>query len=178
MSGLTIANFFTPAQEQTFTRTKRFRPRQMRYRKMLLVERCGMKCFWCSCELTPETLTIDHLVPLSKGGSNKLKNLRATCARCNQTRGNAMPVIQQLTGANMIDAEEQKTIRWILRIARGEALVPFIKDFLNLLNQEGFLLEDLLDALSKWAFNQRSIPSSVAKHLEDAVTELRTEAKN
>ncbi|WP_174711354.1 hypothetical protein [Nostoc sp. TCL240-02] len=55
----------------------------------------------------------------------------------------------------MIDAEEQKAIRWVLRISRGEALVPFIKDFLNLLNQEGFLLEDLLDALSKWAFNQR-----------------------
>lgn len=79
----------------------------------------------------------------------------------------------------MIDAEEQKAIRWVLRISRGEALVPFMKDFLNLLNQEGFLLEDLLDALSKWAFTQRSIPATVAKHLEDAVAELRSsEAKN
>ncbi|MEH1790348.1 hypothetical protein [Nostoc sp.] len=77
----------------------------------------------------------------------------------------------------MIDVEEQKTIRWVLRISRGEALVPFIKDFLNLLNQEGFLLEDLLDALSKVTLNQRSVPGSVARHLEDAVAELRTEAK-
>ncbi|MEH1821507.1 MAG: hypothetical protein V7L31_20910 [Nostoc sp.] len=78
----------------------------------------------------------------------------------------------------MIDVEEQKTIRWVLRISRGEALVPFVKDFLNLLNQEGFLLEDLLDALSKVTLSQRAIPSSVAQHLEDAVTELRTEVKS
>ncbi|MEH1786535.1 MAG: hypothetical protein V7L23_13355 [Nostoc sp.] len=78
----------------------------------------------------------------------------------------------------MIDTEEQKTIRWVLRISRGEALVPFVKDFLNLLNLEGFLLEDLLDALSKATLNQRAIPSSVVRHLEDAVAELRTEAKS
>ena len=77
----------------------------------------------------------------------------------------------------MIDAEEQKTIRWVLRISRGEALVPFVKDFLNLLNQEGFLLEDLLDALSKVTLNSRGIPGSIAQHLEQAVNELRTEVK-
>ncbi|MCC5640346.1 HNH endonuclease [Nostoc sp. CHAB 5844] len=48
----------------------------MRYRKKLLIERYGYQCFWCSCELTPLTLTIDHLIPLSKGGSNRLNNLR------------------------------------------------------------------------------------------------------
>ncbi|MEH1808532.1 hypothetical protein [Nostoc sp.] len=78
----------------------------------------------------------------------------------------------------MIDAEEQKTIRWVLRISRGEALVPFVKDFLNLLNQEGFLLEDLLDALSKVTLSQRAIPGAVTRHLEEAVTELRTEVKS
>ncbi|MEH1786534.1 MAG: HNH endonuclease [Nostoc sp.] len=58
-----------------------------------------MKCFWCGCDLTPETMTVDHLVPLSKGGSNKLKNLRAACRGCNQARRNLMPTVEQLTGS-------------------------------------------------------------------------------
>nr|MDZ8056727.1 HNH endonuclease [Nostoc sp. EkiNYC01] len=50
-----------------------------------------MKCFWCGWNLTTETLTIDHYIPLSKGGSNKIKNLRLACNSCNSKRGNAMP---------------------------------------------------------------------------------------
>jgi HNH endonuclease len=56
-----------------------------------LIAKYGMKCFWCGHELTPETLTIDHYIPLSKGGSNKIKNLRLACNGCNQKRGDAMP---------------------------------------------------------------------------------------
>ncbi|QKQ77901.1 HNH endonuclease [Nostoc sp. TCL240-02] len=63
----------------------------MRYRRKLLIERYGYQCFWCGCDLAPETLTIDHLIPLSKGGSNKLNNLRTACKGCNNKRGDAMP---------------------------------------------------------------------------------------
>ncbi len=56
-----------------------------------LIAKYGYQCFWCSCQLTPETLTIDHYIPLSKGGSNKIKNLRLACASCNNLRDNAMP---------------------------------------------------------------------------------------
>ncbi|MEH1789652.1 MAG: HNH endonuclease [Nostoc sp.] len=50
-----------------------------------------MKCFWCGCDLLSETLTIDHYIPLSKGGTNKIKNLRLACDRCNNKRKDAMP---------------------------------------------------------------------------------------
>ncbi len=33
-------------------------------------------------------LTIDHILPKSKGGSNKLSNLRPMCSLCNSKRGN------------------------------------------------------------------------------------------
>ncbi|HYW17925.1 MAG TPA: HNH endonuclease, partial [Nodularia sp. (in: cyanobacteria)] len=57
----------------------------------LLIEKYGMKCFWCEVALTTYSLTIDHFIPLSKGGNNKLKNLRTACKGCNNKRGNAMP---------------------------------------------------------------------------------------
>ncbi|MEU1585224.1 HNH endonuclease [Micromonospora sp. NPDC005710] len=42
----------------------------------------------CSlCRRRPAT-TADHILPLSKGGSNDLTNLRPACGPCNYGRGN------------------------------------------------------------------------------------------
>lgn len=38
------------------------------------------------CKAT-ENLTIDHIRPVSKGGSHKLKNLQTLCERCNVEKG-------------------------------------------------------------------------------------------
>ncbi|MFN6472578.1 MAG: HNH endonuclease [Nostoc sp. SerVER01] len=70
---------------------KRFGHHQKNRKYPHLIEKYGMKCYWCGCQLTPESLTIDHYIPLSKGGSNKIKNLRLACNGCNNKRGNAMP---------------------------------------------------------------------------------------
>ncbi|WP_425271168.1 HNH endonuclease [Micromonospora arborensis] len=39
------------------------------------------------CRRRPAT-TADHIVPLSKGGTNQLSNLRPACGPCNYGRGN------------------------------------------------------------------------------------------
>jgi 5-methylcytosine-specific restriction endonuclease McrA len=45
-----------------------------------LVERLGGRCLRCG---TQADLTKDHVVPLSRGGSNRLENLQPLCRRCN-----------------------------------------------------------------------------------------------
>ncbi len=70
---------------------KRPNSKDLRRKRPCLIEKYGMQCFWCSTPLTPQTITIDHYIPLSRGGSNKLKNLRHESRRCNQLRGNALP---------------------------------------------------------------------------------------
>ena len=40
-------------------------------------------CYLCNESLTIEEFTIDHVIPLSKGGTNRQKNLRATHEKCN-----------------------------------------------------------------------------------------------
>jgi len=45
------------------------------------------KCFYCGKELTLKTMTIDHFVPLSKGGKHEIENLRICCRTCNTSKG-------------------------------------------------------------------------------------------
>ncbi len=51
-----------------------------------LLEKWGRKCAYCSKEGIP--LEIDHVVPKSKGGSNRVSNLTIACRSCNEKKGN------------------------------------------------------------------------------------------
>jgi 5-methylcytosine-specific restriction endonuclease McrA len=51
-----------------------------------LLEKWGRKCVYCDAENV--SLEKDHVVPESKGGSNRVSNLTLSCHACNQTKGN------------------------------------------------------------------------------------------
>ena len=48
-------------------------------------------CQYCSKEEESRVLTIDHVVPRSKGGKNTWENLVTACKKCNQKKGNKTP---------------------------------------------------------------------------------------
>ncbi len=50
--------------------------------------KCGSKCAKCG---RLDTLTIDHIIPTSKGGSNHIDNLQVLCQRCNGKKRNLIP---------------------------------------------------------------------------------------
>lgn len=68
------------------------RCKQKRAMKARLIRTFGSRCWWCplSRELPAEELTIDHLIPRSKGGSNSLENLRLACRSCNSSRRDSL----------------------------------------------------------------------------------------
>lgn len=45
-------------------------------------------CMYCGVGLTTANLQIDHMHPVSRGGSNDYANLQALCRRCNVRKGN------------------------------------------------------------------------------------------
>lgn len=45
------------------------------------------RCFYCGTDIT-NGATEDHFIPLSKGGSNWIENIRAACITCNISKGN------------------------------------------------------------------------------------------
>ena len=50
-----------------------------------IFERDGAKCKNCGRQ---DKLTIDHIIPTSKGGTNEEINLQVLCERCNKKKGN------------------------------------------------------------------------------------------
>ena len=50
-----------------------------------LLEKWGRQCAYCGARNVP--LEIEHLVPKSRGGSNRVSNLTLSCRKCNQKKG-------------------------------------------------------------------------------------------
>src|SRR5690242_6101955 len=47
----------------------------------------GANCFYCGVLLALANISLDHKVPVSRGGANTQENLQAICRRCNQAKG-------------------------------------------------------------------------------------------
>lgn len=64
-------------------------------RKILFIKcngicpQCGRKMQIQNKNLLETYMTIDHIIPKSKNGTNNIENLRPMCRKCNMDRGNA-----------------------------------------------------------------------------------------
>lgn len=52
-----------------------------------LIERDGPACVWCGRELWRRDLTLEHVVPRSRGGHMIPENAVLACRSCNRRRG-------------------------------------------------------------------------------------------
>lgn len=72
------------------------------------------RCAWCGAPGS----TIDHLVPVSRGGQSRLDNCVVACRACNHSRNNRLPsAFAAVTGMNPV----HDLLRWFL--PREENLV-------------------------------------------------------
>ena len=49
-------------------------------------------CFYCNRNVGREQLTMDHVVPLSRGGKSRKGNIVAACKECNSKKKYLLPV--------------------------------------------------------------------------------------
>jgi len=50
------------------------------------LEEYNYRCAYCGCELNSDTITIDHQIPLFRGGTNYIDNLVPACRSCNSKK--------------------------------------------------------------------------------------------
>lgn len=62
--------------------------RRLKKIKEYVINRDGMICCYCDEVLTPETVTMEHIVPDSKRGTFNSTNLTIACSAHNNKRGN------------------------------------------------------------------------------------------
>ena len=55
-------------------------------RRKEVFERDHWICRYCGERLTPDTATLDHFIPQSKGGGHDMDNLRSSCLMCNSIK--------------------------------------------------------------------------------------------
>lgn len=47
------------------------------------------QCYYCKVPLTPEEVTMDHILPLAQGGKSTKGNVVISCKPCNTKKGAA-----------------------------------------------------------------------------------------
>ena len=75
-------------------RIKTKRQQSYRKEKQALLKRSSL-CHWCQCKLNMDTATLDHKIPISRGGLNNFNNYVLACEPCNSKRGNSMPEVER-----------------------------------------------------------------------------------
>lgn len=61
-------------------------PKDRERRIRALTLRDGARCHYCNIKLTFDSITVDHVVPKARGGSNAIVNLVLACEPCNHSR--------------------------------------------------------------------------------------------
>jgi len=120
-----------------------------------LLEKWSRTCAYCGKKDIP--LEIEHIIPKSKGGSNRVSNLTLACTECNQKKGNK-PVEQFLSKkpdilkkiiakakAPLKDAAAVNATRW---------------DLFRTLKETGFPVETGSGGLTKFNRTKRKLPKT------------------
>ena len=83
-----------------------------------LLEKWGHKCAYCGVTNVP--LEIEHIIPKSRGGTDRISNLTLACRKCNLAKGNktaaefGYPEIQEQAKKPLRDAAAINSTRWKL----------------------------------------------------------------
>ena len=68
-----------------------FFQREVRFSRRNIFERDKHTCQYCRKKLCKPELTIDHVIPQSKGGRDSWENLVLACVKCNVKKSNRTP---------------------------------------------------------------------------------------
>ncbi len=85
-----IFNFSTP--DESFIKSERAKARKLRKTRWWQQKTAPEICYFCNQKVGFKNLTMDHIVPLSRGGRSTKDNLVPCCKPCNNRKKNALPI--------------------------------------------------------------------------------------
>jgi 5-methylcytosine-specific restriction protein A len=80
------SSYFTPASEAHQKREKA-KARELRQSAWWKGQLGQGRCYHCEGQFRPDDLTMDHLIPIVRGGKSDKKNCVTSCKDCNTKKG-------------------------------------------------------------------------------------------
>jgi len=71
---------------------ERARSREMRKSQWWKRRLSEGRCYYCSKEFSPKELSMDHIVPLIRGGKSTKGNIVPACKDCNSRKKHMLPI--------------------------------------------------------------------------------------
>ena len=88
---MTSAERFIPAADGAALRRERARARELRQSGWWKRRIAEGRCHYCAREVGARALTLDHLVPLIRGGRSVKGNVAPACKDCNTKKRSLLP---------------------------------------------------------------------------------------
>jgi 5-methylcytosine-specific restriction endonuclease McrA len=89
----------------------------VRFSKQNIFLRDEFECQYCGVDVTRKSATLDHVLPVSKGGKTDWKNCTTACSDCNSKKGNDARIIPLQTPYKpnyYALVEKRKKLEWDL----------------------------------------------------------------
>ncbi|RMG74149.1 MAG: HNH endonuclease [Nitrospirae bacterium] len=83
---------FIPSVSEEEIRKERQRARQLRSTRWWRQKKQRGVCHYCGRRFKPSELTMDHIVPLIRGGKSTKSNIVACCKDCNNRKKYMLPL--------------------------------------------------------------------------------------
>lgn len=78
--------------DEATLRTERAKARELRKTRWWQQKTSSGRCYYCSSKVGFKNLTMDHIIPLSRGGRSTKDNLVPCCKDCNTKKKSSLPV--------------------------------------------------------------------------------------
>ncbi len=78
--------------DEAWIRRERAKARELRKTRWWQQKTADGLCYYCRKKFPYKQLTMDHLIPLARGGRSTKDNLVPSCKDCNNKKKNMLPV--------------------------------------------------------------------------------------
>jgi len=86
------ANLFSVFVSEEDIKKEKSRARELRYTRWWHQKCAKGVCYYCGSHIRPSDLTMDHVVPLIRGGKSIKNNLVPACKECNNKKKYLLPM--------------------------------------------------------------------------------------
>lgn len=84
--------YFFNSADEAYIKKEREKARKLRFTNWWRTLVSKGECYYCGGKFSKDEITMDHIVPLSRGGTSSKNNIVACCKNCNNIKKNKLPL--------------------------------------------------------------------------------------